>query len=83
MQSIIDIRSDTVSKPTENMLKAMTTAKVGDDVYGEDPTVLELQEMAAKLLGKEAALFTPTGIMGNQICIMTHCEKKGSEIIVG
>ncbi len=69
MNKIIDLRSDTVTKPSEAMRRAMFDAKVGDDVYGEDPTVNELQEYAADLLGKEAALFVPSGVMGNQICL--------------
>lgn len=66
---IIDLRSDTVTKPSEEMRKAMYSAEVGDDVYREDPTVNELQEYAANLLGKEAALFVTSGVMGNQLCL--------------
>ena len=76
----IDLRSDTVTKPTEAMREAMMKAEVGDDVYGEDPTVNNLEALAAKKAGKEAALFVPTGSMGNQIAIMVHCER-GEEVI--
>ena len=69
MNKIIDLRSDTVTKPCEGMRKAMFEAEVGDDVYKEDPTVNRLEEMMAELLGKESALFVPTGVMGNQICL--------------
>jgi threonine aldolase len=77
----IDLRSDTVTKPTPGMREAIYRAEVGDDVYGEDPTVNRLEEQAAALLGKEAALFTPTGTQGNQIAIMTH-TRRGDEVIV-
>ncbi|MEP6900546.1 MAG: beta-eliminating lyase-related protein, partial [Actinomycetota bacterium] len=66
---MIDLRSDTVTKPTPAMRKAMAEAEVGDDVYGEDPTVNFLQEKAAEMFDKEAALFVPTGSMGNQIAV--------------
>lgn len=78
---MIDLRSDTVTKPTPAMRKAMAEAEVGDDVYGEDPTVNLLQEKAAEIFGKEAALFVPTGSMGNQISVKLH-TKCGDEIIV-
>ena len=78
----IDLRSDTVTQPTEEMRLAMYNAIVDDDVYGDDPTVNKLEKMAAELLGKEAALFIPSGTMGNQIAIMTH-TKLGDEIILG
>ena len=65
MAGVIDLRSDTVTKPTEGMREAMARAEVGDDVYGEDPTVIALEEQVAGLFGKEAALFTPTGSMAN------------------
>lgn len=78
----IDLRSDTVTKPTLAMREAMANALVGDDVYGDDPTVNELETMAAALLGKEAALFVPSGTFGNQVAIMTH-TKRGDEILVG
>ena len=78
---MIDLRSDTVTKPTPAMRRAMAEAEVGDDVYGEDPTVNLLQLKAADIFGKEAALFCPTGSMGNQIAVKLH-TKAGDEIIV-
>ena len=77
----IDLRSDTVTKPTPAMREAMAQAEVGDDVYGEDPTVNRLEAMAAELLDKEAALFVPTGVMGNQLAIRLH-TRPGDEVIV-
>ena len=79
--SMIDLRSDTVTKPTDAMRKAMARADVGDDVYGEDPTVNRLQEMAAAMFGKKAALFVPSGTMGNQLAIRLHTQP-GQEVIV-
>ena len=81
MTDVIDLRSDTVSKPTEAMRRAMYEAEVGDDVFGDDPTVNRLQEMAAERLGKEAALFVPSGTMGNQLCLRTLAHP-GDEVIV-
>lgn len=78
---MIDLRSDTVTKPTDNMRKAMVRAEVGDDVYGEDPTVNRLQDMAAAMLGKRFALFVPSGTMANQLAIRSHTQP-GQEIIV-
>lgn len=78
----IDLRSDTVTKPTPTMRTAMAQAEVGDDVYGEDPSVNRLQKMAAELLGKEAGLFVPSGTMGNLAAILAHCGR-GDEIILG
>jgi threonine aldolase len=78
---MIDLRSDTVTKPTPLMRRAMAEAEVGDDVYAEDPTVNLLQERAAEIFGKEAALFCPTGSMGNQIAVKLH-TKPGSELII-
>ncbi|HEY0428669.1 MAG TPA: GntG family PLP-dependent aldolase [Pyrinomonadaceae bacterium] len=78
---MIDLRSDTVTKPTPEMRRAMAEAEVGDDVYSEDPTVNRLQERAAGIFGKEAALFVPTGSMGNQISVKLH-TKPGDEIII-
>jgi threonine aldolase len=78
---MIDLRSDTVTKPTPAMRRAMAEAEVGDDVYGEDPTVNQLQERAADLFGKEAALFVPSGTMGNQIAVKLHTNP-GDEIIM-
>ncbi len=82
MTDPIDLRSDTVTRPTLAMREAMARAEVGDDVYGEDPTVQRLQERVAALLGKEAALFVPTGTMANQIALLCHCER-GDEVLVG
>lgn len=76
----IDLRSDTVTEPTLSMREAMLHAVVGDDVYEDDPTVKELEQLAATLTGKEAALFVPSGTMGNQLAIMTHTHR-GEEII--
>jgi threonine aldolase len=76
-----DLRSDTVTKPSPGMRKAMSEAEVGDDVYGEDPTVNALQDLAADMMGKEAALFVPTGSMGNLIPIYLNCGK-GNEFLV-
>jgi threonine aldolase len=81
MHDIIDLRSDTVTKPTEEMRICMAQADVGDDIYGEDPTINHLQEYIADLFQKEAALFVPTGVMSNQIALAIH-TKKGDEIIV-
>jgi threonine aldolase len=78
----IDLRSDTVTQPTSQMRKAMAQAEVGDDVYGEDPTVNRLQQLAASMLKKEAALFVPSGTMGNLISILAHCQR-GEEVILG
>lgn len=77
---MIDLRSDTVTKPTAAMRRAMMEAEVGDDVYGEDPTVNRLEQRAAEITGKEAALFVPTGTMGNAIAIKLHTEH-GQEVI--
>lgn len=78
---MIDLRSDTVTKPTLEMREAMFRADVGDDVYGEDPTLIKLEKMAAERIGKEAALFVPSGTMGNQLAILTHCQR-GDEILL-
>ncbi|WP_077210526.1 low-specificity L-threonine aldolase [Bacillus dakarensis] len=78
---MIDLRSDTVTKPSEKMRKAMYEAEVGDDVYGEDPTVNKLEETAAAILGKEKALFVTSGTQGNQIAGLVHC-RAGQEVIV-
>jgi threonine aldolase len=79
---IIDLRSDTVTQPTPAMRRAMAEAEVGDDVYGEDPTINRLQEIAASMLGKEAGLFVPSGTMGNLASILAHCGR-GDEVILG
>ncbi|WP_315117960.1 low-specificity L-threonine aldolase [uncultured Clostridium sp.] len=78
----IDLRSDTVTQPTEAMRKAMFEAEVGDDVYGDDPTVNQLEKLSAKITGKEAALFVPSGTFGNQLALFTHCQR-GNEVILG
>jgi threonine aldolase len=78
---MIDLRSDTVTKPTPAMRRAMSEAEVGDDVYGEDPTVNRLQERAAEMFEKEAALFVPTGSMGNQIAVKLH-TRPGAEVVI-
>jgi threonine aldolase len=78
----IDLRSDTVTKPTPEMREAMAEAEVGDDVYMDDPTVNKLQEKAAEMLGKEDALFVPSGTMGNLLALLVHCQR-GDEVIVG
>jgi threonine aldolase len=78
----VDLRSDTVTKPTPEMREAMAEAEVGDDVYGDDPTVNRLEELAADMLGKEAALFVPSGTMGNLTALLVHCQR-GHEVIVG
>lgn len=78
---MVDLRSDTLTKPTAAMREAIFTAEVGDDVFGEDPNVNRLQEIMAAITGKEAALFVASGTMGNQICIKTHTQP-GNEIIV-
>ena len=79
-ESIVDLRSDTVTRPTAAMRRAMAEAQVGDDVYGEDPTVNKLQERAAEIFGREAALFVPSGSMGNLIAIKTW-TRPGLEVI--
>ena len=79
---IVDLRSDTLTKPTPAMRRAMAEAEVGDDVFGEDPTINRLEEMAAERLGKEAALFVASGTMGNLVSLLAHCNR-GDEIILG
>ncbi|HMK65726.1 MAG TPA: aminotransferase class I/II-fold pyridoxal phosphate-dependent enzyme, partial [Thermodesulfobacteriota bacterium] len=81
MKSFIDLRSDTVTRPTSGMRKAMATAVVGDDVFGEDPTVNALQERVARMLGKEKALLVPSGTMANQLAIKAHTQP-GDEVIL-
>src|SRR6476646_3327419 len=78
--SVIDLRSDTVMRPTPAMRAAIQAAEVGDDVFSEDPTVNRLQEKVAALLGKEAALFVPSGTMSNQICVKAHTQP-GDELL--
>lgn len=79
---MIDLRSDTVTQPTEAMRSAMAQAEVGDDAYGDDPTARRLETVAAEQLGKEAALFVPSGTMANQIALMLHC-RPGDEVVLG
>jgi len=78
----IDLRSDTVTHPTPEMRRAMAEAEVGDDVYGEDPTVNRLEAMAAERLGKEAAVYVPSGSMANLVAGLTHCQR-GDEVVMG
>jgi threonine aldolase len=79
---IVDLRSDTMTKPTDAMRRAMAEAQVGDDVFGEDPTINRLEEMAAERLGKESALFVASGTMANLVSLLAHCGR-GDEIILG
>ncbi len=79
---LVDLRSDTVTRPTDAMRRAMADAEVGDDIYREDPTVRRLEEKVAELLGMEAALFVPSGTMANQIAIQIHC-RAGDQLVVG
>jgi threonine aldolase len=78
----IDLRSDTVTKPTPEMRKAMADADVGDDVFGDDPTINKLQDLAAEMMGKEAGLVLASGTMGNLLSVLTHCQR-GDEVILG
>ncbi len=80
---VVDMRSDTFTKPTKEMRVAMMEAEVGDDVMSEDPTVTLLQEKVAEELGKESALFVPSGTMANLICMMVHCSRRGNEVLIG
>ena len=80
--SVVDLRSDTVTRPSEGMRRAMAAAEVGDDVFGDDPTVNRLQEKAAELFGFEASLFFPTGTQSNLAALMSHCQR-GDEVLVG
>lgn len=82
LMSVCDLRSDTLTRPTTEMRAAMAKAEVGDDVYGEDPTVRALEERVAELFGKERALFVPSGTMGNQIGLLVH-TRPGDEVIIG
>src|SRR5215470_10236401 len=80
MDGVVDLRSDTVTRPTAEMRRAMAEAEVGDDVYGEDPSVNRLEQRSVQIFEREAALFVPTGTMGNQIAIKVHTHH-GQEII--
>ena len=82
MRKYIDLRSDTVTQPTKQMLEQLIQAPLGDDVFSEDPTVNDLEKKAAQLLGKENALLVPSGTMGNLIAILVHCPR-GTEVILG
>ncbi|XP_018491430.1 probable low-specificity L-threonine aldolase 2 isoform X2 [Raphanus sativus] len=79
----VDLRSDTVTKPTESMRSAMANAEVDDDVLGSDPTAVLLEREVAEIAGKEAAMFVPSGTMGNLISVLVHCDERGSEVILG
>ncbi|UCG30410.1 MAG: low-specificity L-threonine aldolase [candidate division WOR-3 bacterium] len=79
---MIDLRSDTVTLPTEEMRDSIRNAELGDDVFGDDPTINKLQEFSAELMGKEAGLLVSSGTMGNLVCVLTHC-RRGEEVILG
>jgi threonine aldolase len=79
---VVDLRSDTITRPTADMRRAMADAELGDDVFGEDPTINRLEQMAAELLQKEAALFVSSGTMGNLVSVLSHCGR-GDEVILG
>ena len=79
---LVDLRSDTVTRPSAEMRRRMAAAEVGDDIYGEDPSVRALEERVASLLGKERALFVPSGTMSNQLALMVQ-TKRGDEIVIG
>ena len=78
----IDLRSDTVTLPTNEMLEAISKAELGDDVFQEDPTVNKLEHLAAKTFNKESAIFMPSGTMANLVAVLTHCQR-GDEVILG
>src|ERR1044072_4586628 len=80
-QDLVDLRSDTVTRPTESMFEAMRNAPLGDDVLGDDPTVMRLEELAAEMTGTEEALLVPSGTMGNQIALASHCNP-GDAILI-
>ena len=80
--AVIDLRSDTVTRPTDVMRKAMAEAEVGDDVYREDPSINRLQELAAEMLGKEAGLLMASGTMSNLVAVLAHCHR-GDEVVMG
>ena len=79
---LIDLRSDTVTRPDKGMLQVMHGAEVGDDVFGDDPTVIDLESESAGMFGKEAALFLPSGTQSNLAALLSHCDR-GDEYIVG
>lgn len=82
-RNLLDFSSDVRTVPTDSMRLAMYTAKVGDEQIGSDPTINELQSRMSKVLGKESALFVPSGIMGNLLSVMAHCDDRQSEMILG
>src|SRR5258708_7679032 len=82
MSDVVDLRSDTVTRPSAAMRKAMLEAELGDDVFGDDPTVNRLQERAAEIFGFEAALLFPSGTQSNLAALMSHCQR-GDEVIIG
>lgn len=82
MGKIIDLRSDTVTMPTDEMREAIANARLGDDVFCEDPTVNQIEELAAKIMGKEAGLLVPSGTMGNLVSLLSHCAR-GTEVLLG
>ena len=79
---VVELRSDTFTLPSTAMRDAVARAEVGDDVFGEDPSVNRLQEMAAERMGKEAALYVPSGTMANLVCLLSHCQR-GDEVYLG
>lgn len=81
MMRVVDLRSDTITLPTEEMLEAIRTAELGDDVYGEDPTVNRLEELAARKMGKEAALLVTSGTQANLVSVMSQ-TKRGDEVVL-
>jgi len=82
VNALIDLRSDTVTLPTDEMRKAIAHAELGDDGYGEDPSVNRLEQMAAAMIGKEAAMLVPSGTMGNLVAMLTHCAR-GTKVLLG
>ena len=82
MNAVVDLRSDTVTRPSPGMRRAMLEAELGDDVFGDDPTVNRLQERAAEIFGFEAALLFPSGTQSNLAALMSHCQR-GDEVIIG
>lgn len=81
--SVVDLRSDTLTSPSQEMLHFGLNSPTGDDVFGEDPTVIELEEYAANLFGKERGLYVPTGTMANLVAVLAHCHGRASEIVIG
>src|SRR3990172_8406454 len=79
-RGFVDLRSDAVTRPTPEMYEAMMNAPLGDDVLGDEPTVAELERLACEMMGKEAAVFVPSGTMGNQIAVPSHCQRGGGAV---